>query len=464
MDKTLLGILGLSFLVIVALGFHEQVFSDASRRTDEPLTNGFSLEGHNEWIGSAMNFTRTLTFNGGERGVYIGQSRKDPIYPLILAPFFLLFGNYVWVIYLVNFLLFFTAIILLWFISKEYLSTPWYILPVFLFAVFPGAISQVWVPNVETTALVTVMLFFFSFLRYQHYQSIVWLVFTTVSLSLFIFVKPVMLYFLPVFIIFLFITGFGKRFARLVFVMGIFVLIIGSWMARNYFVFGSWQIGDGGHSLLRKASLVNFSRSELLSAGLSFTVGDVIASKLYDKFPKDAPLYWDPSIEERWYLKYLTDKEIAHHVYLLEGKRVTRIELDRKLYDDAFVLIRMHPVKFIATSVLGFLRLNAPVTYNGQEFMRFLADRNSIPLVSRIVIILFIRILWHAFVVLALYGIVVNLRHWQLWGMPILVVLYLNGVYSVFTHAEARYLLPVMPIYAIAAADTLRILSKKYLS
>jgi len=453
-----------AFIGYVAfLGFQNRVWIDVFKSINETLSQGYSLSGHNEWVGSAVSILETRTFNFGQEGAYIGQARKDPVYPLILAAAFRVFGSRVWVLYAVNLIFLAVAVFLTWKVASHLLPGDWPFIPTAIVALYPGAVSQVWVPNSEAVALAIFLFFTSHFFSYRGVPRVFSLTLFSVAYALTVLLKPILLYTVPLFLTYIIILEIKRlRPWTLLVHTGILLIIlcviVGGWMYRNYKVLGSWQIGDGGHSLLRRASQVNFTRPEIISAALSFTVGDIIGEKLYSSFPRGrSPLYWDPIVEQKWYLKYLSDKEIGHHVYLIDGERVTRIEIDRRLYREAIQLIKTNPTKFFATSPLGFFRLDAPIAYNGQEFMRFMAGRESIPLSFRIGIILAIRICWYIFMILALAGLMGRVRDRQFWGVLILFVFSVNVFYGVFTHAEARYLLTVIPFYAIAAAEAVRV-------
>lgn len=436
---------------------------DAFKGINETLSQEYSLVDHNEWVGSAASILETGTFNYGQDGTYIGQARKDPVYPLVLAAVFRVFGSRVWVLYAINFVFLALAVFFTWKIATHFLPGDWPFIPTALVALYSGAVSQVWVPNSEAVALAVFLFFASQFFSYRDMPRVSSLTLFSIAYALTVLLKPILLYSIPFFLIYIVILEVkqltpGTLLTHVGILFVIICAIVGGWMYRNYKVLGSWQIGDGGHSLLRRASQVNFTRSEIISAALSFTVGDVIGEKLYSSFPRGhSPPYWDPVVEQKWYLKYLSQKEIKHHVYSIDGERVTRIEVDRRLYREAIQLIKTHPIKFFATSPLGFLRLDAPIAFNGQEFMRFMAGRESIPLAFRISIILIIRICWYVFVFLAFAGLISHIRDWQFWGILILFVLCVNVFYGVFTHAEARYLLTVIPFYAVAATEAIRI-------
>lgn len=456
-------IYGLFAAYITVLGFQEQIWLDAFKGIDETLGQGYSLSDHNEWVGSAVSILETRTFNYGQQGTYIGQARKDPVYPLILAAAFRVFGSRVWVLYAVNFVFLAVALFLTLKAASHLLPGYWPFVPMAILSLYPGAVSQVWVPNSEAISLAVFLFFIVQFFSYRDTPRISSLMLFSIAYALAVLLKPILLYSIPLFLIYFLVTEAKRLSLRMLLTHTIILLtvicaIVGGWMYRNYRVLGSWQIGDGGHTLLRRASQVNFTRSEIISAALSFTFGDMIGEKLYSSFPRvHPPPYWDPVVERKWYLKYLSDKEIEHHVYLINGERVTRIEIDRRLYQEAIQLIKAHPIKFFTTSPLGFLRLNAPVAYNGQEFMRFMIGEESLPLAFRIGAVSFIRLYWYVFVFLAFAGLVNRIHEWKFWGVLILFVFCVNVFYGVFTHAEARYLLTIIPLYAIAAVETIRV-------
>jgi len=249
---------------------------------------------------------------------------------------------------------------------------------------------------------------------------------------------------------------------RLIVFLCIVGMIVGLWSLRNHYTMNTYQLGNGGLILLRRASQANFSFDELISMTLSFSAGDYLGSKMYSRFPENAkPKTWDPAIERRlessgfyrknWYLK---DND---------GSMVSRVEFDRRLYEEAFFIIKKYPIKFFLTGLPNFFRLNSPMNYGGQEIMHlFVGTKNYIPAVLKILILLSIRIIWYAFLAILLYGMIKHIKEWQTWGIISMLIIYYNVMYVFLTHSEVRYALMIMPFYFLFFIEGVKLLYEKY--
>lgn len=444
----LAGILCLAFLALVVSGALQdalhQPFESLGTTTNETIFSGGTF------VGPALSLVRTGTFNYGgsaEHDGFVGLIQRGPAYASVLAFFFLLFGENVFPVLLVNGLSLALAIIFLWLISRRFLPDFWQFVPPLMLALFWEASALVWVGNYEIFTLALATFSFLAFLCYKDTKNVLWLATAAASFAFFILERPLTLYFIPFLLLY---VGFWqwfslprKRFFTHLFIFAAIIGTIGGvWLLRNHVVLNTWQLGSPGHVILRRSSHIDFSFQELISMALSFSVGDLIGSKLYARYPLDRePKTWDPRVEARW---YQTGWIIAD----LDGETVTRIELDKKMVKEAYVNIARRPIKFFLAGFINFFRLNAPMNYHGMEMMHFLAEgREDIPEAVKIAINLGIRIPWFLFVAVTLITAVTYLRAWAGLSVLALFVLYHNAMYIFLTHAEVRYLLAAMPFY-----------------
>jgi len=443
-----------AFAVTILIGFETGALETLSTSLENAKTGSASPE--YSQVRAAVSILDTGTFNFGEHG-YRGQQR-GPGYPFVLALGFLTFGRNVWVIYFINFLFFIFAIIFLWQFSRHFFPKGWDLVPVSALVLYMGAPSQVWVASYEIFALALSTSAVLTLMRYFDTQKLLWLGASSLIFSVWALEKPAALYFLPFVLAFII---FAKRknitrkklFVHLLVFVIVSGVIIGSWSYRNHKEIDTWQIGSGGHTLLRSSSQVYFTKSEIISLALSFSVGDLIGSKLYDKYPLDkSPKAWDPSIEYRW------PKQLNWIVRDLDGEVLTKTEMDAKMYREAIRNIKAKPFAFLARGFLGLMRLNAPLNHRGQEITRlFVGTHSSIPMWVKIVFILFVRLVWLSVILLAVYAIARHLKDWKTWGLISLLFLYYNGANALLTHAEARYVLVIMPFYFILFTEGLRL-------
>lgn len=451
------GILCLALLAVLVSGALQgalrQPFESLETATNETI---FS---RGTFVGPALSLLRTGTFNYGgsaEHEGFVGLIQRGPAYASVLAFFFLLFGENVFPVLFVNFVSLVLAIIFLWLISRRFLPGFWQFLPPLMLALFWEVSALVWVGNYEMFSLALATFSFFTFFHYKDTRNVLWLVAAAFGFSIWILERPIMLYFISfLFLYFIFWQWSSlprkQFFAHLFIFAAIAGTVIGAWLLRNHFVLDTWQLGSPGHVILRRSSHVDFSSEELISMTLSFSVGDLIGSKLYARYPSDRePKTWDPRVEKRW---YQTGWMIAD----LDGETITRIKLDKKMVKEAYANIVRQPIKFFLTGFINFFRLNAPMNYNGMEMMHFLADgHDNMSEAVKIVVNLGIRIAWFLFVIVTLCTAAVYLNAWAGLSVLALFVFYHNAMHIFLTHAEVRYLLAAMPFYFLFFAICLK--------
>src|SRR3989344_3245073 len=429
------GIVVLALVVALVVALETGAISDIFTPIAKATTGSASPQ-HSQ-VREAVSFLNTGTFNNGGPG-YTGMQR-GPVYPLVLAAVFSLFGLYVGAIHIINFLFLALAIVFLWRLSKQYFKGGWEFIPPLALVLVGRATARVWVASYETLTLFLSILAIFAFLEYRSTGKTVWLVTGTAAFSLWVLEKPAAFYFIPVFLV-------------------VTAAFIGSWSLRNHRVIDTWQLGSGGHAVLLSSSQVDFNREELVSLGLSLSVGDFIGSRIYKHYPQNAkPKAWDPSIlDDRWYQQGWYVKDI-------DGSIITKTELDKRMYAEAVQNIKRRPMKFLLTGIFKFMRLNAPENHRGQEITHlFVGTYLEIPTAVKAAIILFIRIIWFMFLVVVLYAMIKHIRDWSTWGILFLVIFYYNGAHAFLTHALARYILVILPFYFIFFTEGVRILYGKY--
>ena len=125
--------------------------------------------------------------------------------------------------------------------------------------------------------------------------------------------------------------------------------------------------------------------------------------------------------------------------------------------------IKENPIKFLATAPLGLLRLNAPLHYNGQELTHlFYGTHGGLPLWLKIGITAAIRGMWFIFLGIALYGLFAKIfTRDARWFLLAFFIVYYNIMHALFTHAEARYILTMLPLYFLFFAEGFRRMMSK---
>ena len=451
------GIIILALAAVIAVGFNDRTIYTLPTSLDSNVR--FNTSGG--FVGVGLSVAKTGTFNNRGEG-FVGRGLRGPGYVSFLALSFLIFGEYTWSVYLINFIFLAIALYLLWRISQYYVSGYFVFVPSLMLALYPLSAQQVY-GGYEPFTIFLLTLSLFALLKYSSTQKIRFLIISAVSLSIWALERPIFLYFLPVVFMLLILWQWStvpkKRFMIHMIVFSFIIFfIIGSWSFRNHRVLGTWQLGSGGHILLRPATQVDFSSEDLISAALSYAVGDFIGSRIYSHFPKNAEVKaWDPSVEQRFLYKE------GWIVQDNDGEVLTKAELDKKMYREATSKIKQHPMKFLLTGFIRLLRLNGPVNHRSLEIMSlFMGTNMNLSIGLKISIIVIIRLVWFSFLALVLFGIVRHSKDWRLWGIIALLILYYNGTHALLTHGEARYLLTVMPLYFLFFASSVQFLGVKF--
>lgn len=462
-DYAIIG--GIMILALVATLFHIY-FSGAFDPEESENRQSDRLGAYGVYTGRAKSLLTTGTFNYGGPG-YFNNSDHGPGYPIAIALAFLVFGERMQAIAVINVIFFIGAVFFLWLLGRYFLARGWEFMPPLLLAMFWGAFTRVTLPNYELFSLFLIIFSFFCLFRYRETGHFLWLATGAWAFAILVLERPILLYFFPIPLLFLIVWRSRQRKEALVAFM-IFLMIAGSimgmWSLRNKRVLDTWQLGTGGTVIIRKASQLDFTYPEIFSMMASFSIGNFIGSKIIPFYPANGkPKTWDPAIDERLErVGWLIPKKWI--VTDIDGEALTRVGLDQKMTREAVAKIKHgNPFKFFLTGVTNLFRLNAPMNYGGQETMDlFFKARDNLSAPVKIGIILLIRGAWFAFLGVVLFGIFSHIKDWRAWGLLTLCIIYINGMYAFLTHAEVRYILIVMPFYFLFFTEGLRLLFSKF--
>jgi hypothetical protein len=475
MRKEYLIIVGIFLIALAAMLIQFSVWydlSDLATPLDEASFG--ALDPTSAFTGQAISLVRTGTYNFGGPG-YLGLTQRGPAYATIVAGGLLIFGEYVWVVMLVNMLLLWAALFFLWRIARQLLSGLWAFLPALLLAMYWEVSVFATFGSYETFALAVATLTVLSLINYSDSKKVRWLIIAALAYGFWILEKPIVILAIFPFIVFIVVSQYSRlkkcSLATHVLLFAVIVgIIVGAWSFRNERVLGTRELGTGGVILLRRTSQVNFNFSEVVSMWLSFAMGDYVGSKLYDNFPSEnslpaEPKTWDPAIEARLNISrfYGFDGGYSWMVTDIDGTSMTRTDFDARLKEEAIQKIKERPIKFFLLGFVNLFRLNSPVNYGGQEIMHtFVGSHDNLSPLAKTAIIIFIRLLWYAFLALVIFGIIRHAKDWRMWGLVALIVIYYNVMYAFLTHAEVRYILTAIPFYLIFFTDSIRFLYETY--
>jgi len=183
---------------------------------------------------------------------------------------------------------------------------------------------------------------------------------------------------------------------------------------------------------------------------ISSIVGDYIAGKFFPEYARDPEPVTEKTVErEKKYQSLLTaDRSNATHI-------------EELAYKEAFDLIRANPIKFLLTGLIYLPRLNMPVNLKGIEISHIFVDTyRAIPSILKIGMLLAVFITWFLFVAIVFYAFYKKIHLWKSWGVMLVLIFCFNALYILASHAEARYVLPVMPFYFLLFGDFLANIKK----
>jgi uncharacterized membrane protein YoaK (UPF0700 family) len=70
------------------------------------------------------------------------------------------------------------------------------------------------------------------------------------------------------------------------------------------------------------------------------------------------------------------------------------------------------------------------------------------------------RLAWFLLIGIAIFGAFQSIVQWRIFAILIFYIVYFNVMYALVSHAEARYMLPVLPFYFLFFALGIQRLNK----
>lgn len=440
----------LCICVILFSGFLR--FADlAEKSIQKQLLADTYQAGSDGHVGSAIHFLTTGSFFGPPDNPFFGLVPRSLVYSFVIAVGFLIFGVHIWVPWFLNGLFFIAAVLFLYRVSQNFLNKSFAILPAIMLACFWGAFQYVWIINTETLTLFLITFFVYSMIRYHASYSWVWIASAAASFALLIVTKATfyyMMFLMPLILAFTFVRGMFDRlrWRDFIFFTVILVGIVSFFRYENLKHLGSSDFSRGGHQFLAHAKTAEFEGKKMFSFAISQFVGDYITDLIIPGYAENPePLGVVREIAGRWREDRFT--------------YVPELNTDMEFWKEGKDLLIAHPIKFIGVFPFWFARLNGPVHFNlaAVDHM-FVGTHPDLPVFGKIVFLMLMRILWYGFIVIVFWEIGRNLRRgWKqgyiddfIWIL--VLVLYTNGIYAMFTATEVRYVLPVMPFYFLCVA------------
>lgn len=372
--------------------------------------------------------------------------RKSPGYPLLLALSYKIIGRNAAAVWILNFLLWLASIFVLGKISAFFLRGRFALLPPLLLSLYWGAAAFITKVNSDIFALFLTLAFVWLWFLYQEKKSFFLLGMAAFACALLVITKPIMLFSIP-FMGVLFFAAHRKEKMKILWLHGlaafsIIVLFVGFWMIYNYRLAGTFQLATSDSTLHKRADDVFMSQARFAAFFVASAWGDYIADRLFPGYARDP----EPHTREA------VARQKAHAVRFKKDK-----EYDLTVRDNFNRMItgwiKERPVKFVLTSIPYFFRLNTPPDYRGVETTNmFVGTHFALSHFQKIAIIVAIRSIWYIFLGVVIYTGIRAIRRWRQFGIMLLLIVYMNGAYALVSHAEARFILPVMPFYFLLLA------------
>ena len=367
----------------------------------------------------------------GEEGRgFVGAFRRSPGYPIFLAFSYALLGKTPFAAFFMQALILILSLFLLWSLAGIYFPYPYRLLPPLFLALSWFITLQVTIILPELFTLFLLLFFLWSLFQFFDSRRRGYLGGAGGALAWFILIKPVALYILPFILAIVIAREYARAsFLQLGFTLGLLLVIpfmsIGAWTIRSVSLFHTWQIQSGSYVIAWKSLEAAASWRRVAASFVGGLVGDFTADRILPGYA-DNP---DPHL----YVKATFD-----HMRALGAQGLSEAKREAILYQEARERIIANPVKFLVAGITGLLRQNTPMNHRGEAITH--ARQN-------LAVLLVIRLIGYALLALILYGAFLHWRDWHTWGFVLIWFICYNLLYGFFTHNEARYMIPLWPLY-----------------
>ncbi len=216
-------------------------------------SNNFSRgDGFGYW-NIALNLTQHKTFSFRVQLPFIPDNYRPPVYPLFLALIYLIFNSFTPAIF-IGAAIFALSAPIVYLIGKEIFHEKIAFVSALIFAVEPWAIFQAGFVVAEQIFMPIFLLSVYFFCRYLSVQggsvsggkSRRNYLYSAVFLQgLAALTRPISIFFILIFLIFIFIIELKSSLRQLIktmaLVLAIFILVLSPWLIRNKIILNTWQ-------------------------------------------------------------------------------------------------------------------------------------------------------------------------------------------------------------------------------
>lgn len=404
---------------------------------------------------TALAILEQHSFSDDESG-FVGAFRRAPGYSLFLAFSYGFLGKTPISAFVTQGVLFISSILLLWSLAARLFPYPARLLPSLLFSLSWFIPLQITKLGTELLSLFLLLFFLWSLNRFMDYRRSGYLLGAGTALAWFMLIKPIALYILP-FLLAIVIAHEYKRVSprQLGLNLGLLLLVpliaLSAWTIRSVALFNTWQIQSGSYVVAWKSLEIAAPWRRVAASFTAALVSDIVADKIMPGYA-DNP---DP---------YLYVDAVFDHMRALRAQGVSEKEREAVLYKEARERIVANPLKFFIAGITGVLRQNTPMNHRGEAITHLFAGGGYHTLSSsqKITIVVILRLAWYFLLFLVAWGIALHYKQWRAWGIVIVWVLFYNLFYGFFTHNEARYMIPVLPLYLLLLTSAIIIIYEHY--
>lgn len=397
-----------------------------------------------------LNLADGHGFSMSAEAPYAPTMYREPLYPIFLAFIYKVFGHHTAIVVFVQILLHALTAVMAYLIAEHIFSKKTALISGLLVAVFPtlaNMASYILCETLFTFELCLGILVLLVSLRRQAvpYFALGGIIFgcLTLTRTIVIFLPFIAL---AATVIMYLLKGKGVR--RIIICCISFIIVymavVSIWPVRNKIVFNTFSMaGRGGMVIWSRAEKLDDSPREILAtATCSFS--EYLGKKVFPDIIKGK--------SNRYFFKDL-EREMALEVeYAKAG--VPPGDIDKLMAGEAFQKIALHPVKYVSYTFIEWLKMTAftyiPFLNEEKVNVYFSKVRNGdliLALVKGTA-----RSIAYILLMLVLIAMIKNIKIWDRWIIPAIVIIYINLMYSLLD-AIGRYAVPLIPLYCILAAS-----------
>jgi len=391
-----------------------------------------------------------------ERGVFsdddsVKKSQTEPLYPLIIAGVYKLFGPQQDALRILNLIIFCISAILFYFLARSLLGYEKIArVSAIIFAFCYPLVDEVGQIHREVIFIFLILLLAWFIYKGQRTGEKKWFFVSGIILGLAILLNAIV-QLLPLFILAWFVYFHRKQFKTLffwkrviLFMLGL-LIIVTPWIMRDFFKEGKLEsvTPKGGLMLFRRVEIMDGVKNNFWSHLIGQTTGYYFVQK------------FDPDVDIRKLQEHSLVVDLAKKIRNSDKEYQ---DVEGQLIKNALKEIINNPGLLVAASLLDFIRLNSPVlpyvsilpvkTFSTKEVdILFAQGRwNHVPNYIKASFLIFVRLAWLLFFTLVIYGVIKSKNKLSVLGPILLLIIYFNLFYSLI-HGIPRYAYPIYPFY-----------------